>query len=104
MNYHGIWPVANRDFINVAKKVNLGEKCIIATKCCSYPYPEQKGVVRGICHIGGYILEKVSDIATKVIYISDVDLMGSIPGMVKKQVSKKQGEVASRVEAEMKKV
>ena len=103
MNYHGIWPVANRDFINVGAKVNMGEKCVIATKICAYPYPEEKGVVRGVCHIGGYILEKVDENKTKVIYISDVDLMGKIPGMVKKQVSKKQGEVVSRVEAEMKK-
>ena len=95
--------MANRDFINVGAKVNMGEKCVIATKICAYPYPEEKGVVRGVCHIGGYILEKVDENKTKVIYISDVDLMGKIPGMVKKQVSKKQGEVVSRVEAEMKK-
>lgn len=91
MIYHGIWPVASREFINVAAKVNIGEKCFIATKVCEYPYPEQKGVVRGICYIGGYILEKVDENKTKVTYISDVDLKGKIPGMVKKQVSKKQG-------------
>lgn len=56
MNYHGIWPVANRDFVNVGKKVNNGERCLIATKVCDFPLAEEKGVVRGICYIGGYVL------------------------------------------------
>lgn len=38
-----------------------------------------------------------------MIYISDVELAGSIPGMVKTQAGKKQGEVASRIEEAMKK-
>ncbi len=59
MNYHGIWPVYNRDFVNVGKKVNNGERCLIATKVCDFAYPEEKGVVRGICHIGGYVLDKI---------------------------------------------
>lgn len=91
MQYHGIWPVANRDFVNVGKKVKNEDRCLIATKQCQYPYPEEKKVVRGICHIGGYILEKIGENSTRVIYISDVDVMGSIPGVVKKQLSKRQG-------------
>lgn len=35
-------------------------------------------------HIGGYILKKIDDKSTLVIYISDVDIAGSIPGMLKK--------------------
>jgi hypothetical protein len=37
-----------------------------------------------------------------VTYISDADLKGSIPGMIKNQLSQKQGEIASRIETILK--
>ena len=97
MNYHGIWPVANRDFVNIAIKVNNGEKCYIAARSCDYAYPEQKGIVRAILFIGGYILEKINEVTTRVTYISDADFKGNIPSMITKQLSKMQGSIASRV-------
>ncbi len=36
-------------------------------------------------------------------YISDTDIKGSIPSMIKNQLNKKQGSVPSRIEGEMKK-
>lgn len=74
----------------------------IGTKACDYPHPEVNKVVRGEVYIGGYIIEKVDETHTKVTYISDADLKGSIPGMVKNQLSQKQGEVASRIPGAMK--
>ena len=48
MQYRGLWPVANRDFVNIAVPFKESEdKIYIGTKACDYPYPEQKGVVRG---------------------------------------------------------
>ena len=56
----------------------------MATRYCAYPFEEKKGIVRGKCHIGGYILQKCDENSTLVIYISDVDICGSIPGLLKK--------------------
>lgn len=57
MQYKGIWPVSNRDFVNVAHIFRVSEsKVYIGTKVCNFPYPEVKGVVRGEVFIGGYII------------------------------------------------
>lgn len=63
----------------------------IVIQDCPYPYPEQKGVVRAKIYIGGYILKKIDENSTDVTYFADSDLAGSIPAMVKNQLSKKQG-------------
>ena len=47
MNYKGVWPVAGRDFVNLAVPYLENEnKIYIGTKAYDYPYPEKKGVVR----------------------------------------------------------
>jgi hypothetical protein len=102
--YKGIWPVANRDFVSVAVKFReSADKKYIGTKACNYPHPEVKGVVRGEIYIGGYIISKVDETHTKIVYISDADLKGMIPGMVKNTLSEKQGDIASKVGYIMKK-
>lgn len=53
--------------------------------------------------IGGYILEKIDENKTKATYISDTDIKGSIPSMIKNQLNKKQGSIPSRIESEMNK-
>jgi hypothetical protein len=42
-------------------------------------------------------LKKIDDKTTLVIYISDVDLAGSIPQMIKNQLAQKQASLPSRV-------
>lgn len=84
MEYTAIWPVANRDFVSIKISESNDDVCYIASRVCSYPCEEVKGIVRGTMHIGGYILKKIDDNSTLVIYISDVDIAGSIPGMLKK--------------------
>ena len=49
-------------------------------------------------------MEKIDQKTTKVTYMSNADIKGLIPTMIKNQLSKKQGEVAGRVEEAMKKV
>jgi len=49
------------------------------------------GVVRAQAYIGGYIMEKIDEKTTKVTYMSNADIKGSIPTMIKNQLSKKQG-------------
>jgi len=60
-------------------------------------------VVRGEVYLGGYIIEKIDEKNTKVTYIADVDIKGSIPAMIKNTLSSKQGEVAGKVAEAMKK-
>ncbi len=59
--------------------------------------------MRGEVFVGGYIITKIDENTTQIVYISDADLKGSIPGMIKNTLSEKQGEIASKVEAAMKK-
>ena len=39
MKYSGIWPVEDRDLVNVAIKVSGPDACFIATQACNFPYP-----------------------------------------------------------------
>ena len=47
--------------------------------------------------IWGYILKKIDENSTLVIYISDVDTAGILPGMIKNKVSLSQGATPSRI-------
>ena len=49
--------------------------------------------MRAECHIGAYVLKKLSPTSTRVTYVSDVDVKGMIPGFVKNMVSKYQASV-----------
>lgn len=101
--YKGIWPVDNREFISVSAKEKNADKIYIATCACEYPYAPSKGVVRGEVYVGGYIIEKISEDVTQITYISDADLKGSIPGMIKNTLSAKQGEIAGKIASAMEK-
>ncbi len=59
MEYKGIWPVDNRDFVNVSAKEVGDSKIYISTIGCDFPYPQAKGIVRGEVYVGGYIIEKI---------------------------------------------
>jgi hypothetical protein len=59
-------------------------------------------VVRGQIIVGGYVLEKIDEKSTKVTYMSNADIKGSIPGMIKNELAKKQGEVAAKISEVMK--
>lgn len=97
MRYHGIWPVEDRDLVNVAMKEKSDDVCWIATQACNFPYPKQNKVTRATCHIGGWVLKKIDADHTLCIYISDVDLAGSIPQMIQNQLAQKQASLPSRV-------
>ena len=97
------WPVSHRDFVCVSYRLNEGNKIYLGSKSCNYPVPEVNGVVRAEAFIGGYILEKLDEKTTKVTYMSNADIKGSIPTIIKNQLSKNQGTIAGRVEEAMKK-
>jgi hypothetical protein len=102
MKYQGMWPVEDRDLVNIAMKEKGDDVCWIATQGCHFPYPKQDKVTRATCFIGGWILKKIDDTTTQVIYISDVDLAGSIPQMIKNKLAEKQAYLPSRVEEALK--
>lgn len=102
MHYAGMWPVQDRDLVNCTTKEKGDDVCYIATQACNYPYPQPDKVTRATCYIGGWILKKIDAQNTYVIYISDVDLAGSIPGMIKNKLAEKQAGLASRVEKALK--
>lgn len=77
-----IWPVWDRDVVNIVYPQKEGDIIYIATKSCGYKFPEEKGVVRAIVYGGGYILRKIDNKSCTVAYIADFDLCGSIPSMV----------------------
>lgn len=97
MRYAGIWPVEDRDLVNVAMKEEGANICYIANKGCSFPYPKVDKVTRAFCHIGGYILKKIDEEKTFVIYISEVDLAGNIPQMIQNKLSERQASLPSRI-------
>ena len=103
MRYHGIWPVEDRDLVNIAAKEEGADISYIANKFCNFPYPKQDKVTRAKCHIGGFVLKKIDENSTFVIYISEVDLSGSIPQMIQNKLSEKQASLPSRIEGVLKK-
>ena len=78
-------------------------KIYMAFKSINYPHPLPNKVVRGEVISGGYIIEKIDDNTTKVTYVSDADVKGSVPSMIKNQVAKRQGAISGNIEPEMKK-
>ena len=58
MEFKGVWPVVNRDFVTIAHAERIDEnKVYVGTKSIDYfPCPEVSGVVRGEILIGAYIL------------------------------------------------
>jgi hypothetical protein len=83
--------------VNVGLFKKEEDVCWIASQSITYPYPKQDKVTRATCHIGGWVLKKIDKDNTYCIYISDVDLEGSIPQALKNQLSEKQAELPSRV-------
>lgn len=98
MYYKGVWPVAGRDFVNLAVPFLENEnKIYIGTKACDYPYPEKKGVVRGQVYIGAYIVERIDQNHTKVTYIADADIKGNIPTFLSNALSQLQAGIAHKI-------
>ena len=101
MEYKAVWPVANRDFVMVSVRHEEGDCYYIATKSCTYPFDEVKGVVRAELFVGGYIFEKIDEKSTRVTYIANSDTKGNVPGMVKNTLTARQSGVPSKIQGMM---
>ena len=66
---------------------------LIHTKSISYDYPGDGKSVRGIAISAGFELKEVSPGMVKVTYLTEADLCGDIPGMIKRQAGKMQSGV-----------
>ena len=87
MRYQGVWPVQDRDFVNVTVLEEQENAIYLASMSSAYPYPQVNQVTRAVCHIAGYILQKIDESTTMFIYMSDVDVLGSVPQMLKNKLA-----------------
>eukprot|EP00350_Pseudokeronopsis_sp_OXSARD2_P002030 CAMPEP_0170554910 /NCGR_PEP_ID=MMETSP0211-20121228/12787_1 /TAXON_ID=311385 /ORGANISM="Pseudokeronopsis sp., Strain OXSARD2" /LENGTH=204 /DNA_ID=CAMNT_0010864349 /DNA_START=1642 /DNA_END=2256 /DNA_ORIENTATION=+ len=86
--------VSARDFLLVMiynKFANGSIKIVVASTDKNELFPEVKGAVRGFVEIGGWMLEPLEEGQTKVTYMTEVDLKGSIPSFVTNTANKDQG-------------
>ena len=91
--YSGIWPVWGRDLVSceIDRLEEGGKKRYIGFRVSKMPYPERSDFVRGVCNVGGYILERVDDRNTRVTYLSDLDIRGTAPDFIKQKACRDQG-------------
>ena len=64
MSFHGAWPIAGRDFVNVTAAEENPQIAYVASIKSAYFHPEVEQVVRATCHIVGHILRKVDEHST----------------------------------------
>lgn len=86
------FPASGRDFCILQRRVNLpnGQVIAAATSTTHPNCPPVKGLVRATLHMGAFVLEPAGDNATKITYLTYVDLGGSVPGSIANMVQKKQ--------------
>ena len=87
MRYKGIWPVQDRDFVNVSVIQLAKDITYIASMGSQYPYGQGEKATRAKVIIAGYILKRIDENQTHLTYISDVDLAGWIPHMLQNKVN-----------------
>lgn len=91
MLYKGVWPTAPRDFalLNITGQRDTQTWVSAAVSIVDSRIPETKGYVRGHLETGGYVIQAVSDNpnVSKVTYVAQVDLRGSIPIMVTNKIA-----------------
>ena len=87
MRYKGIWPVQDRDFVNVSVIQVAKDITYIASMGSQYPYGQGEKATRAKVIIAGYILKRIDENQTHLTYISDVDLAGWIPHMLQNKVN-----------------
>lgn len=95
--YKAPWPLSNRDFVTLRRKVVVGNKTYYLNKSTNYNVPEVNGVVRGELFIGSFCIEEVAENKCKVTYISHSDAKGDIPEAMKNMAAKRQAEMPSNL-------
>ena len=91
-----MWPMDDRDLVMIRVKTNDGKRLIVSDRSINYEFPLEKGVIRAVNNIGGFIVDKISENEVKLTSVSDIDFKGSIPGMIKKKISEAQGKMPAK--------
>eukprot|EP00455_Lapot_gusevi_P045797 TRINITY_DN5912_c0_g1_i1.p1 TRINITY_DN5912_c0_g1~~TRINITY_DN5912_c0_g1_i1.p1 ORF type:complete len:954 (-),score=260.10 TRINITY_DN5912_c0_g1_i1:40-2901(-) len=99
--FKAVFPTTARDFCNMAswkfdKETNT---IIIAAKSVLHPdCPEDPNHVRGEVHVAGYLLQLLEDKkSTRVTFIANSDLKGSLPSSLVAKVSIKQPLIVANI-------
>jgi hypothetical protein len=91
IGYRGVWPVAARDMVVVRRIFEEGPgKVYIPSRSLARVLEGAAGTVRMHVELGGFIVEQREQ-GVRLTIVSDSDMMGSVPGLVKDQVTKSQG-------------
>ena len=90
---------APRDFCNLTHwEARPDGNIILIAKSVEHPKcPEAKPYVRATLHIGGWVLEPAPNNSTKVTYLMQTDINGSVPTFVVKKVTSQQGRIVVTV-------
>lgn len=85
--------IANRDFVNQRAWHNAGngEYVIFNTSVLHYKVPEQKGFVRAISKLSGYLVRKHGESGCSLTYLTQTDPKGWLPTSVVNYVTTKFG-------------
>jgi hypothetical protein len=98
MKYNGIFPVSPRDFVNLFWRARKEQEAFIICRSIQRPehQPDPKAV-RGQVHIGGFYLREEGAGKTRVVYLQEVNLNGSVPKTIMNGVAKMQTEVVVKL-------
>lgn len=91
------WPVSYRDFVFAAKIINRDDGILLVAKSINANVPEQRSVVRAEVVTSGFVLKRVDANTTEMTYLVCVDLKGSLPGFIVKQLGKSQAKNVNKI-------
>lgn len=90
LQYKAVWPVSNRDFVMLTRKLVDGKKVYYLNQSVDAGVPVVKDVVRAEIKVGSYMIEELGDGKCRITYISHSDPKGSIPEAIKNMAAKNQ--------------
>jgi hypothetical protein len=93
LEYKSQYFVAGRDFVNINhwRREASGKVFFVGGAVESAEMPKRSGLVRGELVIGGWLMEAVDGgKATKLTYVVQLDLKGSIPTWISGEIMKRQ--------------
>lgn len=94
--FNGIFPVKGRDFVIILCKEKIEGGYMLHGKTIPYEYPGDGKCVRAIAVSAGFEVKEVEPGMIKVTYLTESDLCGDLPNIVKRTAGKLQSGVISK--------
>ena len=91
-------PISERETVTVNTNRIEGDKGYVGNKTINFPFKQHKGTEISIVHGSGFVITAIDANRTDVLYVSDVDPGGWIPGFVKKGVAGKRASFLEEIE------